>query len=509
MQLQVQQSGFGQFRSDAFCQTRPQSLIGEYFVECEPGHNGQMLKPGATIPVNRTQSTIPADLLQNVMRMPYRQRFTLIINELGAAAAARSGDLQAALQRAVPALTQTDNLLNLLANDSHTLQALTVNSDTVVTALANNARQVQRFIDEANRAATATATQQANLSATLHKLPAFLEQLRPAMAKLGTAATTNLPVLNNLNAASGQLDRLFTDLPPFSKSALPAIKSLGKASVTGRQAVIAARSTVSHLNTFAKPTPELAQNLAIVLRDLDARSRAVEPDSRSPGGQGYTGLEALLQYVFNQTLAINGFGEFGHFLAVDAFIDPRCAPYATQQSVAKSLGQFGTSYRECYSWLGPNQPGINETDPSNPGGCVPDPGAIAPYNSGPNQKPSVGAPCKLSPSAATTRSTKASTASTRSSGQPQSSASAPATAASGGGGSGGGTSAGGTATGVSSGSGSSAGSNGSSPAGGATGGLQSTLGKIFSSLGGGSSTSASSNNSPAQTNQLLNYLLAP
>src|SRR5689334_17185192 len=35
--IQVTQPGFGQFRSDAFCQSRPQSLIGEYFIECQPG----------------------------------------------------------------------------------------------------------------------------------------------------------------------------------------------------------------------------------------------------------------------------------------------------------------------------------------------------------------------------------------------------------------------------------------------------------------------------------------
>src|SRR5947209_7729051 len=47
--VQVTQAGFGQFRSDAFCQSRPQSLIGEYFIDCEPGHNGKVLKPGSTI----------------------------------------------------------------------------------------------------------------------------------------------------------------------------------------------------------------------------------------------------------------------------------------------------------------------------------------------------------------------------------------------------------------------------------------------------------------------------
>src|SRR5438477_11709645 len=41
--VQVTQAGFGSFRSDAFCQSRPQSLIGEYFIECQPGQNGKPL----------------------------------------------------------------------------------------------------------------------------------------------------------------------------------------------------------------------------------------------------------------------------------------------------------------------------------------------------------------------------------------------------------------------------------------------------------------------------------
>jgi virulence factor Mce-like protein len=172
--VSVNRSGFGSFHADAFCQSRPQSLIGEYFIDCNPGTSGKVLPPGSTIPVSHTQSTIPADLLQNVMRMPYRERLTLIINELGAAAAGRSGDLQAALQRAVPALTETDSLLNLLANDSTTLQNLTRDSNTVVTALANNTGTVERFITEANNVASDTATQQGNLKLTLQKLPGLL-----------------------------------------------------------------------------------------------------------------------------------------------------------------------------------------------------------------------------------------------------------------------------------------------------------------------------------------------
>ena len=225
--IQVSRAGFGQFHQDAICESRPQSLIGEYFVDCNPGSSGPVLKAGATIPVSHTQSTIPADLLQDIMRLPYRQRFTLIVNELGAAAAARSGDIQAALHRAVPALDETDNLLNLLANDSTTLQTLTKDSNSVITALANNSKNVNKFIDVAGKTAADTSTQQANLRTSLQRLPGLLEQLKPTIGQLGTTVTTNEPVLQNLNQASGQIDRLLTDLPAFSKSAKPAHQVAG------------------------------------------------------------------------------------------------------------------------------------------------------------------------------------------------------------------------------------------------------------------------------------------
>jgi virulence factor Mce-like protein len=380
--VNINRGGFGQFHKDATCESRPQSLIGEYFVDCNPGTSGPVLKPGSTIPVTHTQSTIPADLVQNIMRLPYRERLTLIVNELGAAAAARSGDLQAALHRAVPALDETDNLLQLLGNDSTTLQNLTHDSNRVITALANNSVGVKRFIDEANKTAGATATQSGNLRQTFANLPATLEQLRPAMAKLGRTVTTNTPVLQNLNASATQLTRFFTDVPPFSKSSKPAIKSLGQASVTGRKAVIAARPTITDLNRFAKPTPELGRNLNIVLHDLDTQTRAVETDPRSPGGKGFSGLQALLGYVFNQALSLNTFGPYGHVLAVDAFYNRMCSPYQSPASLAMYLKEYGAAERSCYAFLGPNQPGVTTTDPSDPGAAVPDPGGAPPGQKG-------------------------------------------------------------------------------------------------------------------------------
>jgi virulence factor Mce-like protein len=506
--VSVTTGGYGTFHQDATCSSRPQSLIGEYFIDCNPGtKSSPVLKNGGLITASHTFSTIPADLLQNVMRMPYRERLTLIINELGAGVAGNPANLQAAIQRAVPALTQTDHLLTLLAQDSQTITDLTATADSTITALANNGRNIQRFVVKANNTAVDSARQRTNLQATFHNLPGFLAQLRPALANLGAAADANVPVLSNLNASSSQINRLLTDLVPFSHSATPAVKSLGQASVTGRQAVTAAAPTIAHLNQFAQPTPELAQNLSIVLRDLDSQSKAVEPDPRSPGGTGFSGLQALLQYVFQQTNAIDYFGQFGHILALDVLVN-KCSPYQTPATIASNLKLYGPSFRQCYGWLGPNQPGVNERDPSNPSAPIPDPGGAPPGQQGPRGT------ITTSLGAAVPAALKTKTKHHRSHGAAsQPATTAPTTTAPAGAGSGASAGPGTSSPGTS--------GSGTAPAPPAQGGgtatnLGNTIGQVLNgilgsnSTGGGSSGSNSSaTGSPSQAQQLLNYLLAP
>ena len=48
----------------------------------------------ARIPVGQTSSTIPIDLVNSVLRRPYRERLRLIVNELGTGLAGRPDDLQ-------------------------------------------------------------------------------------------------------------------------------------------------------------------------------------------------------------------------------------------------------------------------------------------------------------------------------------------------------------------------------------------------------------------------------
>ncbi len=355
--FKIDKDGFGSLRSDTFCESRPQSLIGEYFVDCLPGTAKQVLKPGAVIGVSRTASTVPPDLVADVLRRPYRERLSLIIGSLGAGVAGNAASLNAAIRRASPALRETDKVLATLGSQNRILADLTVNADKVVGDLAANRKDVGRFVTEAKQTAQASAERRGDIAAGLRELPGFLEQLQPTMKALGQVADDQGSALHNLDASSQQLTTFLDQLGPFADASRPAFRSLGSASKTGDRAVKAAPPVIAQLGAFSAGTPELSKNLSIVLQHLDDRKHAVEKDPRSPRGQGYTGLEALLQYVYDQTTSTSTFDQNNHILKIGAFVGP-CANYASEETLKKDP----SLERQCGSRLGPIQPGLNYPD---------------------------------------------------------------------------------------------------------------------------------------------------
>jgi virulence factor Mce-like protein len=355
--FRIDRRGFGSLRRDVHCESRPQSLIGEYYLDCLPGTSPRKLKPGARIPVTQTASTIAPDLVNDVLREPQRERLRIIVSELGAGVAGRGPELNAAIRRAIPALRETDRTLKLLGEQNQLLADLTVNADKVVGDLAANRKDVGRFVVKANDTAQASAERRPQIAAGLQKLPGFLEQLQPTMKSLGKVADQQTPALRQLDAAVPQLTRFLDLLAPFAQASRPAIRSLGQASITGDKAAKAAAPTVQLLNGVAAGTPEAAKDLSIVLRHLDDRKNAIEKDPRSPGGQGYTGLEALLQYVYDQTTSTAIYDQNSHIFKVALFAS-KCANYADVEALKKDPSLA----TECGSYLGPNQPGITMPD---------------------------------------------------------------------------------------------------------------------------------------------------
>jgi len=357
--IDINKPGFETLHSDAFCETRPQSLIGEYFVDCQIGGKGKALERGATLPVTRTASTVPVDLVNAIMKRPYRERFSILLSELGVALAARGEDLNVTIRRAVPALRETNKVLAKLARQRRTIRDLNDNADKVLKSLADARNDVTRFVSEAADTSEISASRARELRAQFQQLPGFLRELQPTMRSLGSAARDQTPALRTLAAQRSNLEGFLGALGDFSMASRPSTRALAAAARKGRPTVKAARPQVRRLGRVAKPLPEIANNAAITLEALDDPKRAVEKDPRSPrGGSGYTGFEAILRYVWAQVQATNVYDSEGHMLKISALLTLPCALYADAED-AKDPG-----HDKCAAILGPNRPGINQPDPS-------------------------------------------------------------------------------------------------------------------------------------------------
>jgi hypothetical protein len=189
--LQIDDPAFRPFRRDAHCRIGLQSLIGEQFVECEPttprggdrapapelpkitsgAGKGQYL-----LPVAQNSSPVGADLLNNIMRVPQRQRLPLIINEFGAGLSGNGESLRAAIRRASPALQQADKLVQILAEQDKTLSRLVAESDAVLGPMAAHRRDLTGFLKHAGQTATAGGRR---ARGQLREVPGFPAPARP------------------------------------------------------------------------------------------------------------------------------------------------------------------------------------------------------------------------------------------------------------------------------------------------------------------------------------------
>lgn len=362
--IAVTKPSFAGFRSDVFCEVKPQSLIGEYYLDCDPGEKDE--RAPETIPVEQTAGTIPPDVVLDILRRPARERFGLILTELGVGLSGRGEDLNTTLRRAVPALRETDKVLEILAANRRTIRQLTRDADRALVGVARNRRDVGRFVREAGDTTQASASRAGALRSTVGKLPAFLRELRPTLAELGTTARVQTPALRDLRRAAPDLTELLQRLGPFAESARPAVRGLGRASRTGIGAVTQARSTVRQLRSLGSASTEPMRNLRFVLEDIDDRSRAVEPNRLSPTGAGFTGLEALLQYIFVQSQAINIYDSKGFLLKLNILLN-ECSQYTNAQTAVENAART----QRCKQWLGPTQPGVttgamSRTTPNKP-----------------------------------------------------------------------------------------------------------------------------------------------
>jgi phospholipid/cholesterol/gamma-HCH transport system substrate-binding protein len=324
--MQISNPGFQDFRSDATCTIRPQALLGEKFVDClptQPRVEGTPLPPPLRIirvgegageyllPVQNTHSPVDPDLLNDITRLPERQRLTIILNELGVGLAGRGSDLNVVIRRANPALQELDKVLAILAGENRVLAKLAVDSDKALAPLAAVRKQFADYFVQSNTVAQASARHLSALEQNLILFPPFLTRLRPAVERLAAFADQTTPVFTDLGIAAPAINQAFTHLPAFSKSSEAFFTSLGKTAKQSGPALVAVQPLLTQLKSLGGAAKPFATNFSSLLGSL-----------RSTGG-----LERVMDFIFLGAGSANGYDALGHFLRTEG-LGTACLTYA-------------------------------------------------------------------------------------------------------------------------------------------------------------------------------------
>jgi phospholipid/cholesterol/gamma-HCH transport system substrate-binding protein len=311
--MEITDSGFKDFRTDASCLIRPQSLIGEKYVDCTPTQprapdtpappplaqieDGEPGEGQYLLPLENNGKTVDIDLIQNIQRLPYRDRFRLILNDLGAGLAGRGEDLGDVIDRANPALRQTDRVLNILAQQSRQLASLASDGDTVLEPLARNRQHVTGFFRNAAIAGQATAERSEDLEESIRKFPATLREVRLTMTKLRGFAEQGVPLFTDLNRAAPGLSKATVNLPRFARLTIPALQTLGDAADSAGPKLVASDGLLTDLAATANTSVPVGINFGSLLDTFERTG----------------GFQNLMNFIYNTTGSLNGFDEIGHY----------------------------------------------------------------------------------------------------------------------------------------------------------------------------------------------------
>jgi phospholipid/cholesterol/gamma-HCH transport system substrate-binding protein len=325
--MRIDKDGFKDFRADAKCAIRLQSVIGEKLIECtptQPRSSGEQPppplqkvpdgQPGAgqyLLPVENTVTPVDADLINNIQRRPYRERFSILLNELGTGLAARAEDIQVLVKRANPALREFDEFLKILADQNKDLERLTKNADTVLTAWAKEKESTADFFVKSRIAARVTAEERRDFERNLEKFPPFLRQLGPFMDSFQALSSAMEPVVSDLRVSASDLSRFLVALGPFSRSSTVALKSLGNTADVSRPIIVGAEPVVKQIDAFTSQAKTVASNARRLFTSIQK------------GG----GVERLLDTLYYITLSTNGFDSIGHYLRNNLIVTI-CSGYA-------------------------------------------------------------------------------------------------------------------------------------------------------------------------------------
>lgn len=252
----------------ATAKVRPVNLLGEKYVDLDPGDLSKPLPSGTMIPLSRTGTPIELDDALNILDPDVRGAMRIIINEAGLSMAGRGADFNQTLTDLPPALDATHRVIAQINDENIQLKSLIVQGDRVLRTVSPKANDLGDLVSSAADALQTAAQRRQALGQTVQDAPQALAQLRTTLAKLQTASGQLSPAADDLRATSPQLAETLRRVPAFTQDAKATLKEIRSVSPQlsrlGRQStptLRVLRPTLARVSQFSSDVRPLVDSL--------------------------------------------------------------------------------------------------------------------------------------------------------------------------------------------------------------------------------------------------------
>jgi phospholipid/cholesterol/gamma-HCH transport system substrate-binding protein len=228
---------------DSRTMLRQKTLLGETYVELQPGHARQTLPEGARLPDGQVQKTVELDEIFDALDPKTRDAFRTWQQELARGIDGHGRDVNDALGTLPGFAADADDVLGVLDSQQGAVHRLVKNTGVVFGALNQNEAQLRNLITSSKQVFDATASQDQALADTIRIFPVFLDESKATLARLKTfsiqtdplvrdlrpVARDLRPTLQDVHALAPDLESFFTNLDPLiraSRQGLPATSDI-------------------------------------------------------------------------------------------------------------------------------------------------------------------------------------------------------------------------------------------------------------------------------------------
>lgn len=266
-QLEIQLSGGFEFFKDATARIRSRSLLGQKYVQIDPGTPAAGKLGDAVIGKDRTATVVDIVDLVDTFDDATRRALHTALLQTGTGAAGHGPDLNDLIAASPDLLADLNLTGRTLTAEETRLVAFLATAERLSGRFNGREAELERLIGQMGDTLLAVATDGGKpLADTVHKLPATLDALTPALADLGAAAAALGPAVHDLGPTAAALGAVTPDFRAALRESVPV---LGKVPPVSGLATPALSGLTTTLNDARPLAPALGKTFDAAAAQLE------------------------------------------------------------------------------------------------------------------------------------------------------------------------------------------------------------------------------------------------